>query len=30
MDIYIEYSHNANKYHGKIDLDLQKIIEIQE
>ena len=28
--IYIEYSHNANKYHGKIDLDLQKIIEIQE
>lgn len=28
--IYIEYSHNANKYHGKIDLDLQEIIEIQE
>lgn len=28
--IYIEYSHNANKYHGKIDLDLQQIIEIQE
>lgn len=28
--IYIEYSHNANEYHGKIDLDLQEIIEIQE
>lgn len=28
--IYIEYSHNANKYHGKIDLDLQEIIEIRK
>ena len=28
--IYIEYLHNADEYHGKIDLDLQEIIEIQE
>ena len=28
--IYIEYSHNANEYHGKIDLGLQEIIKIQE
>lgn len=29
-DIYTEHSHSTDEYDGKTDLDLQKIIEIQE